>query len=513
MLDKICGYHLDNNQQEIVLDVSDYLLVVAGAGSGKTLTILGKIYFLIYYKKLNPKEILCISFTRASANDLKQKILKEFKLNIDVYTFHKLSLEILKENNKYYEITSSDTLDNIIHEFFLTTVLDYPLHMLQILKYFKIKKRIDIKKEYLYFYKNNSSKFEILERLISTFLHLFKCNNYSFEYFSKFLDASKKTFLNFNYRREKIFLLLSLNIYILYQQYLNDNNEIDFDDMIIYATNEVEKNGINNKYKYVIIDEYQDTSYIRFLLIKSILDNSNSKLMVVGDDFQSIYRFTGCDVSLFLDFQKHFDNSKIMKIENTYRNSQELVTVASDFVMKNPYQIKKVLKSNKRLNTPIKIVYYNDIKKTFLKLVLEIYNSTFKPILVLGRNNNDVFMILSNDLKLKDNGRIEYIHNNKIEIYYLTVHKSKGLEEENVIIINLEDKLLGFPNKINDDKVLRFVNRGCEKFAYSEERRLFYVALTRTKNYVYLLAPIKNSSVFVNEILKYKKYVEIVKIN
>ena len=97
MNEKISGYTLDKQQQDIVLDDSNHLLVVAGAGSGKTLTILGKIYYLVEKKKVSPDEILCISFTRASANSLKEKIEKEFSYQMPIYTFHKLALEILKE--------------------------------------------------------------------------------------------------------------------------------------------------------------------------------------------------------------------------------------------------------------------------------------------------------------------------------------------------------------------------------------------------------------------------------
>ena len=98
-------------------------------------------------------------------------------------------------------------------------------------------------------------------------------------------------------------------------------------------------------------------------------------------------------------------------------------------------------------------------------------------------------------------------------MYYLTIHKSKGLEEENVIMINLEDKLLGFPSKIEDSKLLRFVSKNKEKYPYSEERRLFYVSLTRTKNKVYLLTPLKNESIFVKELIKdYKNKINIKKM-
>ena len=510
MNDKICGYYLDNQQQDIVINKSKHLLVVAGAGSGKTLTIMGKVYYLIKYKNIKPKEILCISFTRASAKNLKEKIKKEFSYDIPVYTFHKLALEILKENNINYQISETDMLGNIINKFLTITILNYPHHMKLILNYFHIYISKNEKEKYLEFLKKNNKEIKLLTNLISVFIHLFKCNNYKLNDFNLFLKKSKKTINYFRYKKEKIFLTLVLNIYLIYQNYLEENNEIDFDDMIVKATSIVNEKGINKNYKYVIIDEYQDASYVRFCLIKSILEKLDSRLMVVGDDFQSIYRFTGCDLSLFVDFEKYFIETKVMKIETTYRNSQELITVAGDFVMKNKKQIKKNLVSNKNLSKPIKVIYYKDIKDSFLNLILKIYNETNKPILVLGRNNKDVYLILSEYFKLQDSGKIIYLKNPKIDIKFLTAHKSKGLEEESVIIINLENSLLGFPNKIADDRVLRFVSRNNENYLYEEERRLFYVALTRTKSYVYLLTQKNNSSIFLEELLRdYKIQIEI----
>ena len=327
MNDKICGYFLDKQQQDIVLNNSKYLLVVAGAGSGKTLTILGKINYLMKYKNILPSEILCISFTRSSANSLKEKIKKEFEVELPVYTFHKLSIEILKEKENFF-IADTDTLDNIIHHFLHIDILSSNIHMINVLRYFKVKRKKDIQKQYLDFLTLNNNKIKILERLLLTFIKLFKCNNYGLIDFKNFLKKAKKTIFYHHYKKDEIILNLALNIYLMYEEYLSNNNEIDFDDMIIKATSYVNRHGINNKYKYVIIDEYQDTSYIRFLLIKSILDKTSANLMVVGDDFQSIYRFTGCDVSLFLDFEKYFNGAKVMKIENTYRNSSELISVA-----------------------------------------------------------------------------------------------------------------------------------------------------------------------------------------
>ena len=164
--------------------------------------------------------------------------------------------------------------------------------------------------------------------------------------------------------------------------------------------------------------------------------------------------------------------------------------------MKNKKQIRKTLTSKKHLKNPIKIYNYNSPKSDFKKLLKIVYKSD-KELLVLGRNNNDIFNYIDKDFKYK-NGL--YIYEN-IEFKYMTVHKSKGLESDNVIIINMNDDILWFPSKIKQNKILRLVQK-YDKYPYSEERRLFYVALTRTKNNVYLFTKIKNNSIFIKELLK-----------
>ena len=288
---------------------------------------------------------------------------------------------------------------------------------------------------------------------------------------------------------------------MIYELELMSQNEIDFDDMLHIANKLVLKNGIKKKYKYIIIDEYQNTSYVKFNLIKNILEKTNAHLLAVGDDFQSIYRFTGCNLEIFVNFKKYFKNATIMKIENTYRNSLELIKITSKFILKNKRQIKKNLKSSKCLDNPIKFIYYNNKKQIFKKLIVDIYNKTKKEIMILGRNNIDINSVIDSDFILKDNDLI-FLKNKNIKMKYYTVHKSKGLESDSVIIINMEDKLLGFPSQVEDDKILRLVLHKKEYYPYEEERRLFYVALTRTKNEVYLLVPTNKKSIFVEELKK-----------
>lgn len=478
---------LDDAQKQILVREDKNTLVIAGAGSGKTLTIIGKIRYLIERKKIKPYEILCISFTNDATISLKNKLLNSYNYDIEVLTFHKLALKIIK---KYQDINiaKEDYLEYIIDEYFNTTVLDNETLMYNILKYFKVKKVKNIKETYMSYLKNNPYNIESLKKLIAKFIHLFKANAYPLNYYNKI--KNKSFILKFIYHLHKI-----------YMEELNSSLELDFDDMITLATSLVNKTNL--KYKYIIIDEYQDTSQTRFNLIKSILDKTNAKLLAVGDDFQSIYRFTGCDLNIFLNFKRYFKETAILKIENTYRNSYELIKTAGNFIMKNKSQMKKCLQSPKNLKNPIKVIYYNNKKYMFKKLISHI--ATFsKEIMIIGRNNKDIYDVIDSDFSLEGNGNLIYKNKRDIKIRYLTAHKSKGLEAENVIIINMDDKVMGFPSKLEDEKILKYVIKSKIIYPFEEERRLFYVALTRTKNNVYLLTSYNRPSIFTKEILKYK---------
>ena len=487
----INGCILDKYQMDVVLDNSDNLLVVAGAGSGKTLTIVGKIKYLIEQEKVLPNEILCLSFTNDCVNSLKQKLIN---YNADIITFHKLGLSILKDRNNY-KIAANDYLDYISLEFFNGLIFSEKKFMKYVLNYFGYKffLKKNTEKKYISFLKNNKEKVISFKNLIVKFLKLFKTNNYTISDFLKFKYKNKK---------ERIFLIIVINIYLIYASELNGSCLIDFDDMLIKARDIVEINGVSKKYKYIIIDEYQDTSYIRYLLIKSIIRYTNAKLIAVGDDFQSIYRFSGCDLNIFINFGNYFNNYKIIKLKNTYRNSQQLINIAGSFVMKNKLQIKKELFSEKTNNKPIKICYTKNLKK--------IINRIDSNIMIISRNNKDIYNYIDSELCFYMDNVLVYKNDMSKVIRFYTVHRSKGLEEENVIVLNVINDDLGFPNKIEDSKTLRFVSIK-NNYLFDEERRLFYVALTRTKNNVYLLTQKNNESIFIKEIIRdYEKYIEFI---
>lgn len=355
--------------------------------------------------------------------------------------------------------------------------------------------------------KYSSSSLINLKRLIHTFISLFKSNNFDLSYYKTILKKMRFTLNYSEYKKHKSILLIIINIYLLYEEELKKESALDFNDMINKSIITLKEKGLKKKWKYIIIDEYQDTSLTKFNMIKEIINITNAQLLAVGDDFQSIYRFTGCNLHIFLNFPKYFTAAKIFYIVNTYRNPQELINVAGNFIMKNKYQQKKKLLSNKHLSKPI-IIYENYNKINSLKYLLSLFSSEQNPeIMVLGRNNKDILNYIDNSY-IKDNDKYTY---NNITFRYLTVHKSKGLESNYVILINVEDNLLGFPSQIKDEKILKYVNNTKDLYPFEEERRLFYVALTRTKNKVYIISNPKKESIFIKELKKYSKYIETLK--
>ena len=460
----IYGIKLDKYQRKVVEDNSDRLLVIAGAGSGKTLTIIAKIKYLIEKKGMKENEILCLSFTNETVNNLKDKV----KYNVDVFTFHKLALKILEKSNFNYKIARDDLLEYIANEYFL---IDDDVVKELLIEYYDNMDYNDIL---------NSRELIVLKNNIISLIKMIKCNNLTIYKLKKLRNSC------INYK-DKIFYYFALCIYKLYTEELGSENKIDFDDMIIYAKELIRKKGFRKNYRYIIVDEYQDISKIRFELILEILKNTNAKLMCVGDDYQAIYGFSGSNLKIFLDFFNYFKEARRIDIKNTYRNSYELIKTSIKFIKKNPYQLRKKIQAKFLLKYPIILVYYDDFKKTYNDLFNYLYLEDEKKVLVLSRYNKDL-------------EEIKKIEHKGIDTRYLTVHMAKGLEEETVVLVKFSNDYLGFPSKIEDNRLLSLINNSDEDIPYAEERRLFYVALTRTKKRIYILVPRDNPSIFLKEI-------------
>lgn len=670
----IDGKSLDLQQREAVVTDEDNNLILAGAGSGKTLTISAKAKYLVDKKNINPEEILLISFTRKAAEEMQERISNRLKIDVTVKTFHKLGMDIISEHLQERPDVSED-LNSIINEYLskeiskdeslIKSIIDYFGYYINLpsdfeeydnigevieknknsdletikykisaktkgMKHSKItikdekvksieeviianflylngvkysyekeyphstgdiyrkkyrpdfyledydiylehfginedwkvpwlseiegkkylegiewKRKLHLEKgtklieTYSYYNRNGSLLIELdkllkkhkvvykevdyreiykklfinrkdryfneFKILIETFIGLFKSRGYSEESFDNLKSIAAKNKNIFMRQRSQLFLSIVQPIFVRYSNYLKESGKIDFNDMINMATEIIRNDSVPVSYKYIIVDEYQDISVSRFNLIKEIKNKTNAIIMAVGDDWQSIYRFTGSDIDLFTNFKKYFGYSKILKIEKTYRNSQELINIAGKFITKNPKQMKKNLVSDKHKADPIRIFRYNEdifpsLKKAFDEIIDT--HGQNSEILILGRTKYDKkFFIEHSDFIIKSNKKIVYREYPDLKITFLTVHSSKGLEADNVIIINLENKLLGFPNKISDDPVLSLVLTDLDEFDFAEERRLFYVGLTRTKNISYLIVNDYRPSIFADELI------------
>ena len=359
--------------------------------------------------------------------------------------------------------------------------------------------------------KNNSQKDhdDFLE-LLRTFLNLMKGKN-------KTVEEIEKENQNKANKRNILFLKILKPIYKQYENHLKTQKQIDFNDMINKATYYVAQEKYKKKYKYIIVDEYQDISLGRYSLIRELQEKSGPfcKTFVVGDDWQSIYRFAGSDIGLFTDFQKYFGEAKKSKIETTYRYGEPLIDLSSKFIMNNPNQEKKAVKNFNNRNTNYVFYYadkhqsYNDTLNYIFDELLKDDNIKKKEIALLGRYNFDVENIVNKDNKDSFNPKLKknkesiiYVSNEgkKLKVDFITAHKSKGLEYDIVVIINTKTGEYGFPSQIADDDVMNMILSQSDQYPHSEERRLFYVAMTRAKEKTIFLVDQNSKSHFIHEI-------------
>lgn len=338
-----------------------------------------------------------------------------------------------------------------------------------------------------------------LSALLATFLSHFKSNQMSLD---ALLQKAKDTS---NSSRSMSFVELFQFFLTRYQSELDSKRprEIDFNDMIQSATQYIKTKRFNVPWKYIIVDEFQDISVGRYLLLDAMLkSNEDLKFFAVGDDWQSIYRFAGSDISIMSQFRDFFGSATIVKLDRTFRFNDRISAVSGDFIQKNPKQIKKSLSTQTHSDTPKVLLHWirspgnqrsdttaltNAIDHIKRRLDVE------KPsLLILSRYNH----LLPDSAALK---ALENIWPGNIKTP-LTVHRSKGLEADVVIINSLSSDKYGFPAEMEDDPLLNLVLAEPDTYPNAEERRLFYVALTRARHEVHVLVDRLKPSAFATEL-------------
>ncbi len=342
-------------------------------------------------------------------------------------------------------------------------------------------------------------------QLIGTFLRHYKGGGYQL---SECADKAGRMKLG---KRANAFLSIFEPLYAEYQKRLD--GRIDFEDMILRASDYVERGTYRSPFKHILVDEFQDISRSRGRLVKALkAQHDDARVFAVGDDWQSIYRFAGSDINLMRSFGKEFggvfsgrsDVHRVVDLGRTFRSVDQIANAAKKFVLQNPAQLDKIVISAGTTDAPaLKVVstFRHDADDKLKQVLHSLHEGAASAskrgsVLLLGRYR---YLAPSNLPQL----RREFP---QLDISFRTIHSSKGLEADHVILLNLYRGRTGFPSEIVDDPLLSLVSPDAEPFENAEERRVMYVALTRARHTVTLMGSASKQSAFVTELLDDPEY-------
>lgn len=318
--------NLNKEQKEAVQTVKGPLLILAGAGSGKTKVLTTRIAYLVR-QGVRPKDILAVTFTNKAAKEMKERLGNILGENTVKYmwvgTFHGICGRILRENIDNYNFQSGKKLDK---NFSIYDETDSTAVIKQAVKKLNLDDKV------------------YAPKLVKTIISNAK---------NKMQDAYTYATFARDFKSQKI-----ASIYEEYENTLNNNNAIDFDDMLMLTVKLLEQNAqvreyYFNRFKHILVDEYQDTNLAQYRLVKMLYTNNQTEvpeersLCVVGDVDQSIYSWRGADYTIILNFQKDFKNTKVIKLEQNYRSTANILNVANAIIENNTERVDKVLYSNK----------------------------------------------------------------------------------------------------------------------------------------------------------------------
>lgn len=332
-----------------------------------------------------------------------------------------------------------------------------------------------------------------LARTFRTFQTHAKSNRLSVTALRERLNA--QTADRFSYRH-RLFLDLYESLAHVWEERLRSQGYIDFEDMLKLAADHIEAGTWASSFELVMVDEFQDTSQARARVLAALTRQRNARLFAVGDDWQSINRFAGADLSVMTGFDNIFGESVTLKLEQTFRCPPRLCDISSEFVQKNPRQLRKSVRSEKPDEAqPVRILRVTDVKSEGAAAVgaalddISRQSRGRKTVFFLGRYNDDRRYLSAS----YDTG--------KLDVRFVTVHGAKGLEADHIIVPGMTSDTLGFPSGVADDPVLQLAMPEGESYPHAEERRLFYVALTRAKESVTLITQVGKESPFISELI------------
>jgi DNA helicase IV len=299
------------------------------------------------------------------------------------------------------------------------------------------------------------------------------------------------------HERVRNFYQLSIPIIKKYLSYCTNKSYLDFNDLIsrctsLFRNHEDIATKYKNKYEYILVDEFQDVNNLQVELIKLLLTDK-TQLFCVGDDWQSIYGFRGSNVSYIVDFENHFLNARTIKLNLNYRSTQNIVGASNEVIKHNKFKVEKDVLASKKSEHKI-VVYSGNNEEENIQFCVD----KVKELLKEGVNNEEILFLYRRSKMF--NPYFQIFKREGIRIQGKTIHASKGLEAKIVFIIGLTEGNGGFPDIWLEDRIFQVIKKANHDLLIEEERRLFYVAITRAKDKLFLITEKGNESSFLKEI-------------
>ncbi|MEW2738008.1 DNA helicase IV [Providencia sp. PROV130] len=476
---------LNYSQSLSVINGEDNVLVLAGAGSGKTSVLVARAGWLILRGLAKPEQILLLAFGRKAADEMNERIHSRLQQDIEAKTFHALALHIIREGSKKSPVISELETDTQKRH---TLLLNEWREQCSAKKAQAKGWREWLSEELQWeipdgeFWKDEKISTKVATRL-DRWLSLMRMHG-----------GSQKDMIE--NAAEEIRDLFQKSIRLMapllkaWKSALKDEGAIDFSGLIHQAINILEKGRFISPWKHILVDEFQDISPLRAKLLQALRkQNKQTTLFAVGDDWQAIYRFSGAELDLTTSFEHNFGIGELCALDTTYRFNERIGEIANQFILQNPMQLDKPLNSLTKGNKKSVILLYEDALERLLDKMSG-YVLDDETILVLAR-----YHYLKPNILDKAKTRWP-----KLNIQFMTIHASKGQQADHVIICGLNSGKEGFPAPARESIIEQALLPKPEDFDHAEERRLLYVALTRAKQQVWLLYHPEKPSEFVDEL-------------
>jgi DNA helicase-4 len=456
---------------------------------------VAKVDYLVRHKLARADQILVLAFARQAKAELEQRIGGlEHGSRVKTSTFHSLGHQILSSvEGRMPTLTDLSANTNRLYRFVSDNLNQMRRNTTQARLIEEMSIRYYDRKDLLNPARSSRSSsgspYSDFVKLVAQFIPLFKGQSRGM---LALLRAAPT-------HRDRLFLNIFESVLERYTAELEASGTIDFNDMISRSRQYLRDGRWKSPYTRIIVDEFQDIAPNPFGLLQDLRAQvAYARLYVVGDDWHSIYRFSGSDVSIMTNLPEHAGAVARVNLDVAFRYPQELLNVTSQFVMQNPEQLRKHLVSHQGASmvNPVCVIFDEkkpnpDWGQIVLDQIPQVPPGDSLSVFLIGRYG---FSKPANWGSL-----CKRFAAHGLNLEYLTAHAAKGREADFVILVNMEAGEYGFPSNIADDPVLHMVQSREETYPLAEERRLFYVAMTRARRRVFLIAPADNASPFVSD--------------